>query len=112
MRVIIAITSPTIFADFLYGRGNETALLRCVEDAAVNGLEAVAHIGQRAADDYAHRIIEVAGLHLLDDGDGNDIAVARRRRAVVVDRRLSGQEAVLIEWVRVGDCGTRRLPPT
>ena len=36
-----------------------------VEDAAVDRLEAVADVGQRAADDHAHRVVEVGGAHLL-----------------------------------------------
>ena len=32
------------------------------EDAPVHGLEAVAHVGQRAADDDAHRVVEVRAL--------------------------------------------------
>jgi hypothetical protein len=33
--------------------------VHCIEDAPVHGLEAIAHVGQRPADDHAHRIIEV-----------------------------------------------------
>ena len=36
-------------------------------------LEAVAHVGQRAADDHAHRVIEVRALHLVLDGYGAHI---------------------------------------
>ena len=50
-----------------------------VEDAPLHRLEAVAHVGQRAADDHAHGVIEVAALHLLLDRD--DLEGARRRRA-------------------------------
>ena len=41
-------------------------------------LQPVAHIGQRARHDHAHRVIEVGALHLLFDGDGR--YVERRRR--------------------------------
>ena len=61
----LAVGAPGDIARFLAG----------VEDAAVDRLQAVAHVGQRAADDHRHGIIEVAGLHLLDDGDGGDVAV-------------------------------------
>ena len=37
-------------------------------------LEAVAHVGQRAAHDHAHRVIEVRGLHLIDDVDAFELA--------------------------------------
>ena len=38
--------------------GNEPQLVHRVEDAPVDGLQAVAHIGQRARHDDAHRIVE------------------------------------------------------
>ena len=28
-------------------------------------LEAVTHVGERAADDHRHRVVEVGGLHLV-----------------------------------------------
>ena len=36
-----------------------------VEDPAVHGLQPVAHVGQRPADDHAHRVIDVGRAHLL-----------------------------------------------
>gem|GEM_PF-1556613 len=50
-----------------------------VEDAAVDGLQAVAHVGQRASHDHAHGVIEVARLHLFDDGDRADVRRVRWR---------------------------------
>ena len=50
-----------------------------VEDAPLHRLEAVAHVGQGAADDHAHGVIEVAALHLLLDRD--DLEGARRKVA-------------------------------
>src|SRR5690606_13740140 len=44
----------------------------CVEQAPVHGLEAVTHLGQRTAHDHAHRVIDVAALHLLPEIDGFD----------------------------------------
>ena len=38
----------------------------------MDGLEAIAHVGQRAADDDAHRVVEVGALQLLLDGHGHD----------------------------------------
>jgi len=75
---------------------SEAVFVGRIEDPAVNGLEAVANVGQRPADDDAHRIVEVAGLHLLDDGDGGDVAFATAIAAVmivfaVLDRRFGGQ---------------------
>ena len=42
--------------------GDIAGFLTGVEDAAVDRLQAVADIGQRAADDHRHGIIEIAGL--------------------------------------------------
>ena len=41
------------------------AVVHRVEDAAVHRLEPVADIGQRAADDHAHRVVEVGLLDLV-----------------------------------------------
>ena len=48
--------------------------LHGVEDAPVHGLQAVAHVGQRAGDDHAHGVLEVRALHLLGERDGSDVA--------------------------------------
>ena len=48
----------------------EAHLLHAVEDAAVDGLEAVADIGQGAADDDRHGVVEVGPAHLVFDIDG------------------------------------------
>ena len=37
----------------------QTVLIHGVEDAAVDGLEAVAHVGQSAADDDGHGVLDV-----------------------------------------------------
>jgi hypothetical protein len=42
-----------------------------IEHATMGGLEAVAHVGERAPDDYAHGVIHVRALHLVFDVDGN-----------------------------------------
>jgi len=43
----------------------EAHLLHAVEDAAVDGLEAVADVGQGAADDDGHRVVEIRPAHLV-----------------------------------------------
>jgi hypothetical protein len=43
----------------------EAHLLHAVEDAAVDGFEAVADIGQGATDDDRHRVVEIRATHLL-----------------------------------------------
>ncbi len=51
----------------------EAHLLHAVEDAAVDGLEAVADVGEGAADDDRHGVVEIAATHLLFDIDGEHI---------------------------------------
>ncbi len=58
---------------FLVGR--MALLVHRVENAPVHRLEAVARIGQRPRHDHAHRVIEIAALHFL--GDGNRAHVGR-----------------------------------
>ena len=70
--------------------GDITRFLAGVEDPAVNRLEAVANVRKRTADDHAHRVIEVAGLHLVDDGDGVDVAAVSRARKF--GGRFGGQD--------------------
>src|SRR6202167_4996437 len=48
-------------------RGGEAKLVHAEEDAAVHGLEAVADIGESAADDHAHGVIEGGRLHFRVD---------------------------------------------
>ena len=40
----------------------------------MDGLQAVADVGQRAGDDDAHRVVEVRDAHLVLDADGSDVA--------------------------------------
>ena len=54
------------------------------EDAPMHGLEPVAHIGKRTADDHAHGVIEIAALHLVGDGDGANIGARRLLNVVVI----------------------------
>jgi hypothetical protein len=48
-------------------RGSEAELVHAKKDAAVHGLQAVADVGQRTADDHAHGVIEVGLLHFRFD---------------------------------------------
>ena len=59
------------FDVFLVGR--VALLVHRMQNAAMNGLQAVARIGQRARHDHAHGVIEIAALHLLGDGDGTHV---------------------------------------
>ena len=47
------------------GGGAVSAVVHGVQDATVDGLEAVAHVGQGSPDDDAHGVVEVGALHLL-----------------------------------------------
>ena len=62
-----------------------------VHDAAVDGLHAVPDLRQRTTDDDGHRVVDVAGLHLLIDVDGEDAVeeVAATLRGVVAHGHLS-----------------------
>ena len=48
-------------------------LIHRIEDTPVHRLQAVAHVGQRAAHDHAHRIIEIAAAHLVGNGNRPDV---------------------------------------
>ena len=57
------------------GAGRRQAhLAHRVQDPAVDRLEAVADVRQRARDDDAHRVVEVRDAHLVLDADGSDVA--------------------------------------
>ena len=86
--------------------GDIARFLAGIEDAAVDRLEPVADVGQRARDDHAHRIIEIAGLHLVDDRDGSDVAADGR--VDVVGRRQSRQGNILLAVYENRGCGGRR----
>ena len=62
--------------------GSQTLVEHRVQDAPVNGLQAVTRVGQRARHDDRHGVLEERALHLEVDLDGLDVAddavVARR----------------------------------
>ncbi len=96
------------FHVFLVGR--MALLVHRVENAPVHRLEAVARIGQRPRHDHAHRVIEIAALHLLGDGNGAHVGrgcVPRFGRFGV------GQDDVLrgiFVAIFLSDSGWRRHP--
>ena len=49
------------------GAGREVQVVHRHQNAPLRGLEPVAHVGQRAADDHAHRVREIALLELVLD---------------------------------------------
>ena len=81
-----------IFADHVADRarrlvvrpvGREIELAHRVEDAPMHGLEAVANVGQGAAHDHAHRVIEIAAFHFVEDRDGFDVGRPAGSRPLV-----------------------------
>ncbi len=66
--------------------GLQPHLRHRVENAAVDGLQSVAHVGQRAADDHRHGIIEIRPAHLLFNVDGLNV---QRSGAIAATGRRS-----------------------
>lgn len=62
--------------------GAVAAVVHGVQDASVDGLEAVPDVRQRTRDDDGHRVVEVRTLHLRLEPDGLDA----QGRAVVLRR--------------------------
>ena len=59
----VAYTGGGFFKGFIR---TQTRFVHRVQDSAVHRFQAVANIGQRAADDDAHGIIDIAPLHFTD----------------------------------------------
>jgi hypothetical protein len=55
-------------------RRDVVALLHAEQDPAVDRFQAVAHVGQGAPDDDAHRIVEIRLAHLVFEVDVQDFA--------------------------------------
>ena len=53
--------------------GTQSLFPHAVQNAALHGLQAVAHVGQRAAHDDRHRIVEIRFAHLVLDVDRDDV---------------------------------------
>ena len=69
--------------------GPVSAVVHRVQDAHVHRLEAVPDVGQRAADDDRHRVVDVAALHLDLDVDGLGAVAFRRRAGVQLSHLLT-----------------------
>jgi hypothetical protein len=74
-------------------------LVHAPQDAAMHGLEAVARVGERPADDDRHGVLEERALHLLLDLDGLDAAAGGDDRREV-DRWLVARTTVARAWRR------------
>jgi hypothetical protein len=53
--------------------GREAHFMHPEKDAAMDRLKPISDIGQRAAHDHAHGVIEVRPPHFIFDIDGNDV---------------------------------------
>src|SRR5271165_4855653 len=74
--------------------GLKAHLLHGVENAAVDGLESVADVGESASDDDRHRVIEIRLAHLVFNVDGLDVESAGT--AVAGGRRSQGEFGILV----------------
>ena len=54
----------------------QAGLVHRVQHAPVHGLQAVTHVGQRAPDDHAHRVVEVRRAHLVGELARLDVPAA------------------------------------
>ena len=69
--------------------GAHAQVVHCIENAALDGLEAVARVGQRARHDHAHGVIEIGRTHLLDE----------RARGLLWNRLLTNQASTPSHYV-------------
>ena len=72
----------------------EAHLLHAVENAAVDGLEAVTNVGQGAADDHRHGVVEVRPAHLVFYIDGQQKGGAAALDGGALGRRRGGVRIV------------------
>ena len=73
----------------------------------MHGLEAVAHVGQRAPDDDGHRVVEVAPPDLLLDGDGDLLGRVERRGLFGVCRPTQMSRLLDVQRVRLDELAPR-----
>jgi hypothetical protein len=83
------------------GGGQEPLLVRGVQDAPVDGLQAVTRVGDGAPHDDAHRVIEVARAHLVLDRDRDPLAVSRAHRRAVSGGRRRGRRGRICRRIHV-----------
>ena len=71
VRVVVAGSIAADLGAFAVAAiGGQAEVVHGHEDAPLHGLQAVAHVGKRARDDDAHRIVEVRLAHLRFDING------------------------------------------
>jgi hypothetical protein len=76
-------------------------LLHGVENAAMDGLESVTDVGQSAADDDRHGIVEIRLAHLVFNVDGLNVESAGAAFAAA-GWRGQGEFGILIVWHGLG----------
>ena len=74
-----------------------------IEDTAVDRLQPIAHIGQGARDDDAHRIVKIRSLHLIDNvcrAYTADIEIGRAQGgiAIAIGTKAIGAGTIGIGW--------------
>ena len=70
--------------------GPHVGVVHRPQDAALHRLQAVAHVGQRARHDHAHRVLEERGLHLFHQRATRRLRVARRAEGQLVRSPVRG----------------------
>ena len=73
VRVVIAgRVAANLRAFDVFAPREQGQILHRIKDAALRGLETVAHVGQRARDDHGHRVVEERILDFVGDVDLGD----------------------------------------
>ena len=77
--------------------GRVAVFIHRIENAPMHGLQAVAHIGERTRHDHAHRVIKIAALHLIRDGNRTNVLLiaTAERFLVVVGQNLPSAESLM-----------------
>ena len=74
--------------------GRQSQLAHGVQDTPLNRLQTVAHIGQGARDDGAHRVAEIRGPHFVGDLDAGTVvatAIPVRDGSIIIGRTAAGR---------------------
>ena len=113
--------SPEIFAHFTrWLAGPRLQVVHRDQDPPLRRLEAVAGVGQSAADDHAHRVAEVARAQLVLDVErldplGRNLASAAgdflgRQSVIDIAVAIVGQDCLsqYSRWLRVGSASERQ----
>ena len=79
--------------------GLKSHLLHGVENAAVDGLESVADVGESAADDDGHGVVEIRLAHLVFNVHRLNVQSAG---TFATGRRGQGEFGILIVWHELG----------